>query len=135
MPPARRAAAELHTWSRLCGCHPSHRLGDSQVQDILCGTDTFHWLLPPAAHPFLQRAPVLLPRLITRARCLGVSVCQPVALSVSIMSLSGRPHSLCVNVCVCVIAFYWQHFFLLDSFFFSQLKHKGKLLQSRGCSH
>lgn len=56
-------------------------------------------LLPP------QEAPMLLPCLIMWARCLGVSLCQPVALSASIMPLNGRPRSL--SVCVCVSVGVW----------------------------
>lgn len=62
---------------------------------------------PPSTNPaHTQDAPVLLPRLIMWARCLGVSLCHSVALSASIMPLSGRlataAHSLFLFVCLSV---------------------------------
>ena len=96
--------------SSVCSCHLSHTLGDSGVLDILCGLHE-DWripMAPTATNPsFPQEAPVLLPCLIMWARCLGVSLCQPVALSASIMPLYGRPHSLFLCVCVRALVCGW----------------------------
>lgn len=88
--------SDEHGWAVLsvsvCSCHPSHS-DDRGVRHVLCGLhDDQH---VPKAHPITCHAhtrdtPVLLPCLIMWARCLGVSLCYPVALSASIMPLSGR---------------------------------------------
>lgn len=109
--PARYEPAELCMSASVCSCHPSDTFGDRGVQHVLCGLHE-DWHIPkapPTANPPPpQEAPVLLPCLIMWARCLGVSLCHPVALSASIMPLSGRlataAHSLflfvCLSVCV-----------------------------------
>lgn len=124
--PARYEPVEPCMSASVCSCHPSDTLGDRGVQHILCGLheDWHVSMAPPTANPPLpQEAPVLLPCLIMWVRCLGVSLCQPVVLSASIMPLSGR-RSNCgtqfVSVCVSVCGWipHPQNFspLLLDSF-------------------
>lgn len=83
--------------------------------------------------PLPQEAPVLLPCLIMWARCLGVSLCHPVALSASIMPLSGR-QSYCgtqfVSVCICLSVCGWlphpHYSFSPPAEFFSYYSKKKK---------
>lgn len=107
--PARYEPAELCKPLSAAAILQIHLVTEGSSTSSVCYMRTDIFQSSSHHHPSSSsRGPNTLPYLIMWARCLGVSVCHPFALSASIMPLSGRLANVAHSFCVCLWVQMWM---------------------------